>query len=80
MPLSIPADLRQRHVAAIQAWFRDERDETIGELQAGFLLDFVLAEVGPTMYDRAIRDAQTHLRRVVDDLDVALPAPVARRR
>ena len=78
--MQIPEESRRRHIDALRAWFRDERGEPIGDLQAGFLLDFVLAEIGPTVYDRAIGDAQAHLRHLVDDLDVALPAPRDTRR
>jgi uncharacterized protein (DUF2164 family) len=70
--MTIPPEARREAVSAIQAWFRDERDETVGELQAGFLLDAVLEAAGPAVYDRAVRDAQARLRAVVDDLDVTL--------
>ena len=65
---------RREAVISIQAWFRDERGETVGELQAGFLLEAVLEAAGPAVYDRAVRDAQARLRAVVDDLDVTLAA------
>ena len=73
MALSLSDDTRRELVTAIQAYFRDERGETIGDLQAGFFLDFVLHTVGPVVYDHAVRDAQARLRSVVDDLDVNLP-------
>lgn len=31
-------------------------DEEIGDLQADLLLDYVLGEIGPTVYNRAIAD------------------------
>lgn len=73
MALSLSDDTRRELVSAIQAYFRDERDETIGELQAGFVLDFVLKTIGPVVYDHAVRDAQIRMRAIVDDLDVSLP-------
>lgn len=73
MPLDLSDDTRRELVASIQAYFRDERDETIGDLQAGFFLDFALQTIGPVVYDRAVRDAQARLRAIVDDLDVNLP-------
>ena len=43
MPLSLDDSARTPLIHGIQRYFRDERGEGIGELQAGFLLDFVLA-------------------------------------
>ncbi len=39
------------------------------------MLDFVLKEIGPAIYNQGLRDAQARLRVVVDDLDVALGEP-----
>lgn len=72
MALTLPDDTRDRLAAVLQGYFRDERDEEIGSLQALFLLDFVLKEIGPSVYNQAIRDAQAHLHAVLADLDVTL--------
>ena len=77
MAITLPDATRRDLVVGIQAWFRDERDEEIGELQAGFLLDFVLEHVGPSVYNKALRDAQARLRVLVDELDVTLQEPEA---
>jgi uncharacterized protein (DUF2164 family) len=39
------------------------------------LLDFVLAEIGPSIYNAAITDAQVYLRDRVADLDGACFKP-----
>ena len=72
MPIPLPDDTTPLLVASLQAYFRDERGEEIGELGASLLLEFILEEVGPSIYNQALRDAQAHLRRTVDDLDVTL--------
>ena len=68
MPVSLSDADRRRALDAVVAWFRDERGEDVGALQAGFLLDAVLKELGPAVYAAAIADAQAHLARVVEDL------------
>lgn len=75
MAITLPADARQALVRAIQAYFLEERDESIGALQASFFLDFVLEEVGPSIYNQAVRDAQARLHAVVAELDVTLHEP-----
>ena len=80
MPLSLPATVRREAIAAVQAFFQAERDEHIGDLQAGFLLDAVLAHAGPAAYDAGVRDAQTYLRGIVEDLDTVVVAPPPQKR
>jgi len=72
MPISLPDGTARQLVESLQVYFRDERDEEIGELRASLLLEFILAEIGPSVYNQALRDAQAHLGRIVDDLDVTL--------
>ena len=56
--------------------FADEELETdLGTLGARALLDFVLAEIGPSVYNRALADAQAHLAARLADLDVDLGLP-----
>jgi uncharacterized protein (DUF2164 family) len=75
MPITLPDASRRSIIESIQHYFRDEREEDIGELQAGFVLDFMLAHVGPAVYNQAIRDAQAHLQQVTTDLDLTLHEP-----
>lgn len=76
MPAFLPDTARAEALAAVQAFFQFERDETIGDLHAGFLLDAVVAHVGPAAYDAGVRAAQAHLLSVVSDLDAVVFAPV----
>ena len=75
MAIDLPAETKKDLAAAIKHYFLEERDEEIGDLQAGFLLDFVLEEIGPSIYNQALRDAQARLHTAVADVDVALHEP-----
>ena len=75
MAISLPADARDEAVESLQAYFRDERGEDIGALQASILLDFFLAEIGPSVYNQAVRDAQARLSASLADLDADLHEP-----
>ena len=75
MAIVLPDEATPALVAAIKRYFYDERDEEIGDLQASFFLDFVLKEIGPSIYNQAVRDAQARLLAVVADLDVTLYEP-----
>ena len=45
-------------------------EERIGNLQAEALLDFLLEEIGPSIYNQAVRDAQGQLQQRVQELDI----------
>ena len=75
MPIVLPDEARKDLVTALQGYFRDERGEEIGGLQASFLLDFVLKEIAPSVYNQAIRDAQSCMQAAVVDLDLTLHEP-----
>ena len=38
-------------------------------MKAGLLLDFVLTEIGPAIYNRAVSDVQARMSEMVDELD-----------
>jgi uncharacterized protein (DUF2164 family) len=50
---------RKQGVAAMQQYFAANMDDQIGELKAGLLLDFILSELGPSIYNQAIADAKS---------------------
>ena len=75
MTITLTDDQRKQSAASIKRYFREELDQDIGELKAGLLLEFMLKEIAPTVYNGAIADAQAHLRDRVADLDGACSVP-----
>jgi uncharacterized protein (DUF2164 family) len=55
-----------------QTYFAEELDQEIGEFEAGFLLDFMNEELGPFIYNMALRDAQAALSRRMDGISNAI--------
>ena len=68
----IDARRRRAMVRELQAWLLGERDEDVGELAAGFLLDFVLDLAGPDLYNAALTDAAKAFREHADIVDAEL--------
>ena len=56
----------------IQAYFRDELNSEIGQLDALFLLDFVSEEIGSYFYNRGLYDAQAILQKRVEDINESI--------
>jgi uncharacterized protein (DUF2164 family) len=67
--VELSKDDRQQAIASIERYFLTHMDEKIGNLAAGALLGFFLEEVGPSIYNRAVADAQERLLLRVQDLD-----------
>ncbi len=64
----LPAQTRTEAINSIKRYF-DENLEPIGDLPAGLLLNFILEELGPVIYNRAVHDAQARMTQRVADLE-----------
>ena len=69
MALELSKDVRERLISSIKQYFTEELDQDIGDLKASFLLNFILKEVGPAIYNRAVADVQAHMQEIVSELD-----------
>lgn len=75
MPIILPDEITDRAIASIQRYVADELDQEIGELKARLMLEFFIKEIGGSVYNAAIADAQTYLRDRVADLEGACYVP-----
>lgn len=68
--IQLPRDLRDRAVASIERYFQENMEERIGNVAAGGLLGFFLEEIGPAVYNQAVRDVQERLQSRVEEIDL----------
>ena len=59
-------------IASIERYFLEENGEPIGNMAAGAILAFFIADIGPAIYNQAVADAQEKLQSHVSDLDIDL--------
>ena len=71
--LELTKQQRATAISSMQRYF-EENLEPIGDLPAGLLLNFLLEEIGPVLYNQAIADAQARLAQRVTDLSGELYA------
>ena len=71
--LELTKQQRAAAISSMQRYF-EENLEPIGDLPAGLLLNFLLEEIGPVLYNQAIADAQARLAQRVTDLSGELYA------
>jgi uncharacterized protein (DUF2164 family) len=68
-PIAISPEAKTRALASIKRYFAEELDEDIGDLKADLMLDFIVREIGPTVYNRAIADARAFFEERSADLE-----------
>ena len=66
--IKVTIDQRDEMISAIKQYFLKEREEDIGDLRAGLMLDFILKELAPEFYNQGVSDSYTYLQDMTEDL------------
>jgi uncharacterized protein (DUF2164 family) len=75
MAIELSGDDRKQALASLKRFCEAELEVEIGNLQTMALLDYFLKEIGPSVYNKAVSDAQVYLRDRVADLEGACYEP-----
>jgi uncharacterized protein (DUF2164 family) len=75
MAIQLSEDERKQALASLKRFCESELEVEIGNLQTIALLDYILKEIAPSVYNRAVTDAQVYLRDRVADLEGACYEP-----
>lgn len=70
MAITISKEDTQQAIESLQRYFEQNFDEPLGRLPAESLLDSIAREIGPLVYDQAVRDVQARLQTRIAELDV----------
>ncbi|UOQ84546.1 DUF2164 domain-containing protein [Gracilibacillus salinarum] len=65
---TLTKETKDQMIVAIQDYYLREKQEEIGNIEAGFLLDFFMEKLAPTFYNQGIRDAHQFVSEKVEDL------------
>ena len=68
MAIKIDKQTQAYLVDSIKRFFAEDLDSDIGDLKAMRVLDFCLREIGPSVYNQAIVDAQAYFQQKATDL------------
>ena len=68
MAIRVEKQAEKYLVDSIKRFFAQELDEEIGDLKATSVLDFFLKEIGPSIYNQAIADAQAYIQEKAADM------------
>ena len=66
--ISLTKEKRDEMILAIKHYFLQEREEEIGDLRAGLMLDFIREELAPEFYNQGVSDAYACMQDMIEDL------------
>jgi uncharacterized protein (DUF2164 family) len=67
--IELSKEARADALASLKRYAEENFPEPLGDLPAGLLLDFMLEEIGPVVYNKAIEDAQARMQLRVADMN-----------
>jgi len=68
MPIKLEKETEKYLLGSIKRFFSENMDDEIGDLKAMRILDFCMREIGPSIYNQAITDAQSYFQAKASDL------------
>jgi uncharacterized protein (DUF2164 family) len=69
MAIKLNKDTEERLLTSLQRYCAQNFDEEIGGLKARLLLDFCLREIGPSVYNQAVQDAQAAMHEKIAEVE-----------
>ena len=69
MAITLTDDAKKRSIASLTRFCGAEFDLELSQIQAAALLDFVLKEIAPSVYNGAIADARAFLGDRLGDME-----------
>ena len=68
MSIKLQKDTEKYLLTSIKRFCVENMDAEIGDLKASLFLEFCVREIGPSIYNQAIADAQTYFQEKTADL------------
>lgn len=66
--IKLDKEKRLQMISSIQSFFKNERDEILGELAASMILDFFIEKLASEFYNQGISDSYVYISDRVEDL------------
>ena len=72
MTIEISKEARKEAIASIERYFTENMEDHIGNIAADALLGFILEEIGPVIYNKAVTDVQERLQSRIMEVDIEI--------
>lgn len=67
--IRLSAERRATLLEALKHYFAEEFDDPLSDYRAEGLLDFVVRELGPPVYNQGVRDASSFMQQKLADIE-----------
>ena len=74
MTMELTKEAKQTALESLQKYFAENMDEPLGNLAGGALLNFILEEIGPSIYNQGVAAAQERMQARVTELEYEIHA------
>lgn len=68
MEIELNKETRKVLVENLKRYYWNERNEELNNLGAELLLDFILNDIGPYIYNKAVDDSYVYMNERIEDL------------
>ena len=75
MRIRLSPERRARLLSALKEYFSAEFDEPLSDFRAEGLLDFLIRELGPPVYNQGVRDASSFMQSKLADIEGEIYEP-----
>lgn len=69
MTIELSREDRQQAIDSMRKYFELNLDGKLGTLAANNLLDFIVEEIGPSLYNKGVADAQAKMQARLAEID-----------
>jgi len=66
--IKLTQPIKEKIIYELQSFFENEREEDLGNIGAELLVDFILKEVGPMIYNQALIDVHELMEEKLEDI------------
>ena len=66
--IKLTSEKREYMISAIKNYFSNERDEDLGDLASGMILDFFIDELSTEFYNQGVYDSYVYMNDRCEDL------------
>jgi len=66
--IKLTQPIKEKIIYELQSFFANEREEDLGNIGAELMVDFILKEVGPMIYNQALIDVHELMEEKLEDI------------
>ena len=68
MEIELTKEVREIFIENLKRYYFKERDEELSDLGAELLMDFIVNDLGPYIYNKAVEDSYVYMNERIEDL------------